>query len=333
MAMRYASGRWIWMTFVVLGILIGSSTGCRSGGGWGAPSWMRWGSSAPPTDKQLAISKPSTTPPTPASHATPTAIGGSGAGLASANSPAGNSPAASGYSRTGPGAATASGGYPTALRTASAPPNSSAPAGDAQTPLYPTTDKAFAYPAQPASATSPAGGASTSVAPAGGYQTGGPYAMSNSGDAGGVYGDPNGSPAETPADGATTTAPPADAPSTSPPVATGGAYQPLPGNSYNLNNSRSAELPAYPADAGATAAPGAASPGASLRTSAPASRSTLPAALSTDTGSYRPGSTAGRGLGDGAISNARADQPAGGPNPSTSAPAGSGPVYGNRYTR
>ena len=126
---------------LVASSILMSASGCKSGGGWWSPGSSKWGSTESSTS-DLAVSRPPTRVPTPSSGATPATA----SGLASNRGAAGAQDGPYG-SRTG-GATSAA-----------------------------TTAGASGYGTQPAAnwQSEPHG----SVAPAGGYQTGGQYNMAS----------------------------------------------------------------------------------------------------------------------------------------------------------
>jgi hypothetical protein len=339
---------------LLVGLAVGSSTGCRTGTGWGWPSassssnwlsWNNWGwgkDSAAPKDTALA-SKPSTSVPKPSTTATaqPTTSVAAGTGAAAG----------------------------AAQYTAS------------NTPAYPTTNQPNnTYTAQPASAWQQ-NGAANQVQPTVGYQTG-PYNTVSQGAAPqGAAAGPYGQTAQLsqPNYGAGTSwNPETSAPNTGAANPNYGATaSPYGGNTaggmygtqepspYSADQSQQGAYGGNPAGAanyGAqpnnTAAPpwnnysqpqpdyrsstppatspygspaanydavSAAGPTPGAPAAAPASSYPgVPAALATDAGSYRPGSTAAGG-----VQNAAYNQPqtASGTNVSGAA------SYGNTYTR
>jgi hypothetical protein len=119
------------VTALVVGSILLSAAGCKSGGGWWSPGSSKWGSTESSTS-DLAVSRPPTRVPKPSSTASPSSAGSIAASGAQ-NGPygSGNSTAAATQPRSG-------------------------------------------YGSQPADWQ---GEPHSSVAPAGGYQTGGQYAM------------------------------------------------------------------------------------------------------------------------------------------------------------
>lgn len=346
---------------LLVGLAVGSSSGCRTGTGWGWPSatsstnwlsWNNWGwgkDSAAAKDTALAATKPPTTVPKPSASATaqPTTSIAAGTGGAAA--------------------------------TAGATPQYTA----SNTPAYPTTNQPNnGYGAQTASAWQQ-NGAANQVQPTVGYQTG-PYNTTSQGSAA-PYGQAS-QPIQPNYGGGTSWNPETSAPNAgnaAPGATYGAAASPYGGNTaggmygtqepspysgdqsqqgayggnpagaanyggqpnYGAGNTapapqanpwnnysqpqpdyRSSTPPAtspYGSPAANYDAISSSDPAPGAPAAAPSSFPGVPASLATDAGSYRPGSTAG------GVQNAGYNQPqtASGVNVNGAA------SYGNTYTR
>src|SRR6478736_2433626 len=82
--MRIATSRWTTRSALVLCLMLGAATGCKSGAsGWSTPSWLsmnNWGWGNSSSSSSLAQSKPSTSVPRPSGAATPQAVSSVAAG-------------------------------------------------------------------------------------------------------------------------------------------------------------------------------------------------------------------------------------------------------------